>query len=205
MPPQRSLRKNPRPGEVITSMHTVIAGEPYAVDNSKDSLLYPGETYSDFLSEYYPDDLIWYFYDNYNESPSDQGYIPYLGGMSLRDFNQIVASGEDPGVQKETFPVYLKKNNRFNHGIVHDVIGVEYLGKIYKVKMSGRNEYQNSIYKNGIEKFRPYFYLEIYNPELKQLEKCYGEFLKKPEGYSFGRKTSSFGKRSDIKYLRSLI
>ena len=199
---RKTLRKIPKEGTVLTSIHKTVAGEPYAVDNSKDSLLYPGKTYSDFLSEYSPDQLIWYFYDNYSESPAISNYVPLIGGIKLSDFNQMIASGQDPGVQMETFPVSIKKDYKFNHGIKHDVVVIEYLDQKNKVKMGGSNVYQNPIIKNGVSINRPYFYIEIYNTGLGQLEKCYGEFINKPEGYSFGKKQKA---NSEVKYLRSLL
>jgi len=210
--PRKTLRKDPLPGDVITSIHKTVAGEPYAFDNSKDSLLYPGKTYDDFFGGFSPDQVIWYFYDNYSESPSEPDYVPIIGGITIPDFNKMVANGEDPGVQMETHKVGIKTNYKFNHGIKHDVIAVEYLDKKYKVKMGGSNIYQNGVYKNGVTINRPYFYVEIYNTELGQLEKCYGEFVDKPEGYSFGKRSYKKSKHSskkrgnsDIKYLRSLL
>jgi len=177
----------PRGRGPVTSKNRPLAGSEYSVNNAANSMLYPGTVYNRFFSGTSPNHLTFYIFDDPYKDPST--YSPTIYGHTMEELLQ----GGVGVPNKRDSRVSVKRNVSFTDGRKHDVVAVRYKGRQHKVKFQGTNPERNGI---------PYFYIEVYeNGELRKVYGDFSEYGSTPES----SQQADFGKKSEIRYLKSFV
>jgi hypothetical protein len=179
----------------ITSCNLPVGGErDKCIDNKRMSLIYEllddaNYVYSDlswvykkYFSMYYPEQLLWFFFDEPDRAPNEENYKPTVSNLS----------------EENSLPIVVKKNYKFTDNSKHDVLSINYpvTGMNHKIKYGGVNEDLKT----------PWFYIEKYDGPNKPMKRLYGAIASINEGVSsFGKKKKKMSKlSSDLEYLLKL-
>ena len=164
-----------KPGSIATSKNEKVGGSDLAKDNSKEVVLYEESNkrlYTKIFGNIDPKKLIFYFYEQPDRTPGENGYVPMI---------------PEPLTEENGYPVILI-SKKLNDGIKHTMLGINFHGKQLKVKFQGRNP---------VDELLPYFYVQ--DPVEKNgsyvQQNWYGEFAQKGNANEFGKKK----KKSDVK------